>query len=48
MDQNLVEISEELYYDLATFDFGVGTPYNVKMASKMLTSHRKNHKRQKS
>ena len=47
MDKNLVEISERAY-DLATFDFRVGTPYDINMASKMLKSHRKNHKRQKS
>ena len=29
---------------LATFDFRVGTPYNIKMASKMLPSDRKNNK----
>ena len=35
-------------YNLATFALSVDTPYNIKMASKMLTRDRKIHISQKS
>ena len=32
---------KELKYDFATFDFSLGTPYNIKMDSEMLKRNRK-------